>query len=226
MGGWGPSWSVRGGPRVVLPAPACGACLGFAGAGHLRGPVAVYAECLGDLVPAHAGLLHGVDGCGALGAYLRGQPGELVQDSAEGNGQKRGFELAAEMINNGDPRVRKVSPLTKQGILGKKLVLAIGDAETKPNSAVQAATREVQSASPAVEPSAIRVANRAAQRTWVQKLREHATRHYYRVRTDKGIASRAQAAQKALGVRRFFKILQPFIGVVPAAPVPDEPPKS
>ncbi|HLR78226.1 MAG TPA: ABC transporter substrate-binding protein, partial [Burkholderiaceae bacterium] len=61
--------------------------------------------------------------------------------SAEGAGQRRGFELAAEMLNNGDERVRKVSPLTKQGILGKKVVLAIGDAETRPNSAVQAATR-------------------------------------------------------------------------------------
>src|SRR3546814_6467811 len=48
------------------------------------------------------------------------------------------------MINNGDARVKKVSPLTKTGILGKKLVLAIGDAETKPNSAVQAATRFIR----------------------------------------------------------------------------------
>jgi len=61
--------------------------------------------------------------------------------SAEGAGQKRGFELAAEMINNGDERVKLVSPHTKQGILGKELKLAIGDAETKPNSAVQAAQR-------------------------------------------------------------------------------------
>src|SRR5699024_2739013 len=45
------------------------------------------------------------------------------------------------MINNGDERIRKVSPLTTEGILGKRVELAIGDAETKPNSAVQAATR-------------------------------------------------------------------------------------
>src|SRR5690554_794492 len=64
--------------------------------------------------------------------------------SAEGAGQKRGFELAAEMINKGDPRVKKISPLSKEGILGKKLVLVIGDAETKPNSAVQAATRFIR----------------------------------------------------------------------------------
>src|SRR5690606_32896053 len=34
--------------------------------------------------------------------------------------------------------------LAQQGILGKRLVLAIGDAETKPNSAVQAATRFIR----------------------------------------------------------------------------------
>ncbi|NYT60059.1 substrate-binding protein [Alcaligenaceae bacterium] len=89
-----------------------------------------------------------------LGNYPEGVAGDTVVAgltldltgpySAEGAGQKRGFELAAEMINGGDPRVKKVSPLTKQGILGKKIVLAIGDAETKPNSAVQAATRFIR----------------------------------------------------------------------------------
>lgn len=86
-----------------------------------------------------------------LGNYPAGVAGDKVVAgltldltgpySAEGAGQKRGFELAAEMINNGDERVRKVSPLTTKGILGKRLELAIGDAETRPNSAVQAATR-------------------------------------------------------------------------------------
>lgn len=90
----------------------------------------------------------------ALGNYPDGVKGDTVVAgltldltgpySAEGAGQRRGFELAAEMINNGDPRVKKVSPLTKEGILGKKLVLAVGDAETKPNSAVQAATRFIR----------------------------------------------------------------------------------
>jgi ABC-type branched-subunit amino acid transport system substrate-binding protein len=89
-----------------------------------------------------------------LGNYPDGVSGDTVVAgltlgltgpySAEGAGQRRGFELAAELINKGDPRIKKVSPLTKQGILGKKLVLAIGDAETKPNSAVQAATRFIR----------------------------------------------------------------------------------
>lgn len=90
----------------------------------------------------------------ALGNYPAGVSGDSVVAgltldltgpySAEGAGQRRGFELAAELINKGDPRIKKVSPLTKQGILGKKLVLAVGDAETKPNSAVQAATRFIR----------------------------------------------------------------------------------
>ncbi len=90
----------------------------------------------------------------ALGNYPEGVKGDTVVAgltldltgpySAEGAGQRRGFELAAEMINNGDERIKKVSPLTKKGILGKKLVLMVGDAETKPNSAVQAATRFIR----------------------------------------------------------------------------------
>lgn len=89
-----------------------------------------------------------------LGNYPDGVSGDTVVAgltldltgpySAEGAGQRRGFELAAELINKGDPRIKKISPLTKQGILGKKLVLAVGDAETKPNSAVQAATRFIR----------------------------------------------------------------------------------
>src|SRR5690606_31916888 len=54
-----------------------------------------------------------------LGNYPDGVAGDTVVAgltldltgpySAEGAGQKRGFELAAELINNGDPRVKKVS---------------------------------------------------------------------------------------------------------------------
>ncbi|MGN6528978.1 MAG: substrate-binding protein [Burkholderiaceae bacterium] len=61
--------------------------------------------------------------------------------SAEGADEQRGYELAAEQLNAGDERVRKISPLTKKGVLGKKVTLGVADAETKPNTAVQAATR-------------------------------------------------------------------------------------
>ncbi|MES1264281.1 MAG: ABC transporter substrate-binding protein, partial [Variovorax sp.] len=61
--------------------------------------------------------------------------------SAEGADEQRGYELAAEQLNAGHPNVLKISPLTKKGVLGKKIVLGVADAETKPNTAVQAATR-------------------------------------------------------------------------------------
>jgi len=86
-----------------------------------------------------------------LGAWPAGAEGDSVfvgltvdltgPYSAQGAEQKNGYELAAEQINAGAPQVQKISPLIKKGILGKKLVLGSADAETKPNTGVQAATR-------------------------------------------------------------------------------------
>src|SRR5690606_37846131 len=61
--------------------------------------------------------------------------------SAQGAEQKNGYELAAEQLNAGAEEVKKISPLTKKGVLGKTVKLGSADAETKPNTAVQAATR-------------------------------------------------------------------------------------
>ncbi len=86
-----------------------------------------------------------------LGAWPAGSDGDSVfvgltvdltgPYSAQGAEQQRGYELAAEQINAGAPQVQKISPLLKKGILGKTLKLGIADAETKPNTGVQAATR-------------------------------------------------------------------------------------
>jgi branched-chain amino acid transport system substrate-binding protein len=61
--------------------------------------------------------------------------------SAEGADERRGYELAIEQLNAGDAYVKKISPLTKKGVLGKKISYGVADSETKPNTAVQAATR-------------------------------------------------------------------------------------
>ena len=61
--------------------------------------------------------------------------------SAQGEEEKNGYELAAEQLNSGAAEIRRISPLTKKGVLGKTLKVQAGDAETKPNSAVQLATR-------------------------------------------------------------------------------------
>lgn len=89
---------------------------------------------------------------------------------------------------------------------------------------VQKATQVVQTGAPDGQ-SAIRLGNTAGEKTVLQKLRDRAEQHYHHIRTDKGISHRFQATQRALGLRRIFKILQPFIGVVPSTPVPDQPEK-
>ncbi|CAM5213962.1 ABC-type branched-subunit amino acid transport system substrate-binding protein OS=Castellaniella defragrans OX=75697 GN=HNR28_003592 PE=3 SV=1 [Castellaniella defragrans] len=61
--------------------------------------------------------------------------------SAQGTEQKNGYQLAADQLNEGSELVRKISPLTKKGVMGKTLKLGFADSETKPNTAVQAATR-------------------------------------------------------------------------------------
>ncbi|KAA0911842.1 substrate-binding protein [Pusillimonas sp. ANT_WB101] len=61
--------------------------------------------------------------------------------SAQGADQQKGYELAVEQLNAGAEQVKKISPLTKKGVLGKKIEFGVADAETKPNTAVQAATR-------------------------------------------------------------------------------------
>ena len=61
--------------------------------------------------------------------------------SAQGAAQQRGYELAVEHINNGDPILKEISPDLKKGVLGKPLKIVSADAETKPNTGVQSATR-------------------------------------------------------------------------------------
>ena len=103
------------------------------------------------LLPGVSTLAFAADSYPPLANYPAGVAGDTVfigltvdltgPYSAEGADEQRGYELAIEQLNSGDARVRKISPLTKKGVLGKKVVAGAADAETKPNSAVQAATR-------------------------------------------------------------------------------------
>ncbi|MDE2567230.1 MAG: ABC transporter substrate-binding protein, partial [Burkholderiales bacterium] len=103
------------------------------------------------LLPGVSTLAFAADSYPPLANYPAGVAGDTVfigltvdltgPYSAEGADEQRGYELAIEQLNSGDARVRKISPLTKKGVLGKKVVAGVADAETKPNTAVQAATR-------------------------------------------------------------------------------------
>jgi branched-chain amino acid transport system substrate-binding protein len=64
--------------------------------------------------------------------------------SADGTDEKLGYELAIAEINDGSPIAAKWG-LAGKGVLGKTVKYGIADSETKPNVAVQAQTRYIQS---------------------------------------------------------------------------------
>ncbi len=86
-----------------------------------------------------------------IGNYPKGVEGDSVfigltlditgPYSAQGADQQKGYELAVEQLNAGAAEMKKISPLTKKGVLGKTVKFGVADAETKPNTAVQAASR-------------------------------------------------------------------------------------
>ena len=58
-----------------------------------------------------------------------------------GEDELKGYELAIEHLNNGDPLIRQISPNTTKGVLGKQVRHGVADSQAKPNAAVQAQSR-------------------------------------------------------------------------------------
>jgi branched-chain amino acid transport system substrate-binding protein len=58
-----------------------------------------------------------------------------------GEDELKGFELAIEHLNSGNELIRKISPHTTKGVLGKEVKFGVADSEAKPNTAVQAQSR-------------------------------------------------------------------------------------
>ena len=58
-----------------------------------------------------------------------------------GEDELKGAELALEHLNTGNELIRKISPNTKKGVLGKEVKHGVADSEAKPNTAVQAQTK-------------------------------------------------------------------------------------
>ncbi len=54
-----------------------------------------------------------------------------------GEDELKGYELAIEHVNEGNPTIRATAPKVTQGLLGKKLIYGVADSEAKPNVAVQ-----------------------------------------------------------------------------------------
>lgn len=61
--------------------------------------------------------------------------------AVQGEDELKGYMLAVEHINSGDPLIRAMSPKTTKGVLGKKVTYGVADSEAKPNTAVQAQSR-------------------------------------------------------------------------------------
>ncbi|HTP95111.1 MAG TPA: substrate-binding protein [Burkholderiales bacterium] len=59
----------------------------------------------------------------------------------QGEDELKGWQLAVEHINEGHPLIKKISPKTNKGVLGKPLKLVVADSAAKPNDAVQAEQR-------------------------------------------------------------------------------------
>ena len=61
--------------------------------------------------------------------------------AVQGEDELKGYQLAVEHINGGDPLIKQISPKTTKGVLGKEVKYGVADSEAKPNTAVQAQSR-------------------------------------------------------------------------------------
>jgi ABC-type branched-subunit amino acid transport system substrate-binding protein len=87
----------------------------------------------------------------AIGTYPAGSSGSSVfigvatpltgTYALQGEDELKGWQLAVEHINSGHELIKKISPKTTKGVLGKELKLGVADSAAKPNEAVQAEQR-------------------------------------------------------------------------------------
>jgi ABC-type branched-subunit amino acid transport system substrate-binding protein len=61
--------------------------------------------------------------------------------AVQGEDELKGYQLAIEHINAGNDLIKKISPKTSKGVLGKEVKFGVADSEAKPNTAVQEQSR-------------------------------------------------------------------------------------
>src|ERR1043166_7655802 len=118
--------------RALLQAGA-----GLAGGAILPTAFTVPARAVGDYPP--------------IGTYPAGSQGNSVfigisvprtgTYAVQGEDELKGYQLAIEHINSGNELIKKISPQTTKGVLGKELKFGVADSAAKPNDAVQAQQR-------------------------------------------------------------------------------------
>src|SRR5436305_2168872 len=57
--------------------------------------------------------------------------------AVQGEDELKGYQLAIEHINEGHDLIKKISPKTSKGVLGKEVKFGVADSAAKPNEAVQ-----------------------------------------------------------------------------------------
>jgi branched-chain amino acid transport system substrate-binding protein len=82
-----------------------------------------------------------------IGTWPSGSEGDTINVGAavprtgayavQGEDELKGWELAVEHLNNGDPLMKKIAPKVSKGLLGKQVNLLSADSAAKPNQAVQ-----------------------------------------------------------------------------------------
>ncbi len=87
----------------------------------------------------------------AIGSYPAGVSGSTAfigisvprtgTYAVQGEDELKGYQLAIEHINSGHDLIKKISPKTSKGVLGKELKFGVADPAAKPNEAVQAQQR-------------------------------------------------------------------------------------
>src|SRR5665647_3263525 len=87
----------------------------------------------------------------AIGTYPAGSSGSSVfigisvprtgTYALQGEDELKGYQLAVEHINSGHELIKKISPKTTKGVLGKEVKYGVADSGAKPNEAVQAEQR-------------------------------------------------------------------------------------
>src|SRR3954464_14173483 len=87
----------------------------------------------------------------AIGSYPAGVSGSTAfigisvprtgTYAVQGEDELKGYQLAIEHINSGHELIKKISPKTSKGVLGKELKFGVADSAAKPNEAVQAQQR-------------------------------------------------------------------------------------
>jgi ABC-type branched-subunit amino acid transport system substrate-binding protein len=111
----------------------------------LRGSAGIIGGSLLPAMPAFA------EDKPAIGSYPAGVSGSTAfigisvprtgTYAVQGEDELKGYQLAIEHINAGHDLIKKISPKTSKGVLGKELKFGVADSAAKPNEAVQAQQR-------------------------------------------------------------------------------------